>query len=611
MPYKIFPPPPPVVIKVRGPPKAPKLPLELKDILKEKRLDEYKKREAEALKAGEAIDPFEEEVEEEEDFSECQPEDLAVRKTASFKCLAQITISSSSFLRSVEYNFPQIEDPGLDEILFSQEPEVKRDDEGVDIYLEYCRIYSVVPLRRVLRSFITPIMNLKYYGLRKSHLRCLCEALKTNLYVEFLILEGNFLTPQMIEILVNSLNENKVITDVNLRQCQLGPAGITALMAGVAGAKFVTTLDLSCNGLGVDGGKKLRPIAKMVELQCLNLSNNNLTPECAPALERILLGCGTLINLNLAFNRLGSDEGFDVLFNGLAESDRLEILNLSDNGCCTDPAIFAVFTAYLQATVTLIELDFSRNRIPVEKFIRPLRKALIINKSLKILKIGDNPWLPVDALPLAQVIRLSKTLEVLDMDNIWFTKKIKPIQMKAKLMGRTLIIGGIYQNWEIKGPEWVWLIWMRIKAIFAAPKKPADRQDFGDLLEIAPKMPMKIGEFEQLMLKHKYAALVKDPDLIRHFYDIYTKDYKLQVEEMYADYFRIFPKPEVKTTSVLKFASRSSISSKKTKSSKLSISSKKRGGSKSSQLRISKEEKPAAETAAEDKHLEAIPEQTE
>lgn len=85
--------------------------------MKIERRQEYVKQAAEAKAAGVVLEPFIEFVEEEEDHSECEEADFLIRRTTSFKCLAQVAMSSSSFFRSVEYNFPPVEDPGLEEAL--------------------------------------------------------------------------------------------------------------------------------------------------------------------------------------------------------------------------------------------------------------------------------------------------------------------------------------------------------------------------------------------------------------------------------------------------------------------------------------------------------------
>lgn len=41
------------------------------------------------------------------------------------------------------------------------DPPVRGDDEGVNVYLDQCKTYKIIPLKRVLRSFTTPYMNLK------------------------------------------------------------------------------------------------------------------------------------------------------------------------------------------------------------------------------------------------------------------------------------------------------------------------------------------------------------------------------------------------------------------------------------------------------------------
>lgn len=56
---------------------------------------------------------FEEEEEEEE---EDDYEDYLNKNSASFRCLKQVLLSSSSLMRNALFFFPPLEDPGLDEV---------------------------------------------------------------------------------------------------------------------------------------------------------------------------------------------------------------------------------------------------------------------------------------------------------------------------------------------------------------------------------------------------------------------------------------------------------------------------------------------------------------
>lgn len=60
----------------------------------------------------EEVESVEEEVTEEDESEE---EDLFNKNTASFRCFAQVLLSSSSLMRNALYHFPPLEDPGLDE----------------------------------------------------------------------------------------------------------------------------------------------------------------------------------------------------------------------------------------------------------------------------------------------------------------------------------------------------------------------------------------------------------------------------------------------------------------------------------------------------------------
>uniref|UniRef100_A0A6P7F5T4 Uncharacterized protein LOC114325300 n=1 Tax=Diabrotica virgifera virgifera TaxID=50390 RepID=A0A6P7F5T4_DIAVI len=198
-------------------PKRPRLLQSYKKIAKEKVIDEFDKE-------TEGVVEEQEDIEDEEilTFSGCTSEELLNKRTKSFTCFAQLVLSSSSLLRNINYAFPVLKDPGIDDAFNYVEPVPVYDDIGVEKYINICKEYNIVPLRRVKHTLSTKLLNLKFYGLREKQLQAIMDTLTGNHYVETLVLQDNFLSTKMVGFVCKMIEENGTIRVLNMQKCNIG-----------------------------------------------------------------------------------------------------------------------------------------------------------------------------------------------------------------------------------------------------------------------------------------------------------------------------------------------------------------------------------------------------
>ncbi|KAG5887107.1 hypothetical protein JTB14_000740 [Gonioctena quinquepunctata] len=361
----------------------------------------------------------------------CDSGNLLYKNTSSFRCLAQILLSSSSLMKNRLYLFPPLDDPGIDEAFNYEEPHLNVDEIGIEKYVNLCKELRIVPITRVKKSLEGPELNLRFYGLTAKQLRAVTDTLKLNSYVEVLDLQDNFLDPYMTGLVSSMLEENTSLRIVRMRQCRIGVKGAEKFNDALSGSQFLTELDLSFNKLGDEGLKCLQQgLSETQSMRRLNIGHNDLTEVSVETLEKMLNENKTLNDINLSWNNFSTGPGNKRLFNAFLQNDRIKNLNMAWNGISLRAALTPI-VKFVKNSETLERLDLSNNRI-TGKPSRKLRTAISKNHSLVEVRVGSNPITPVDALFIASVLALpekaNEPLEHLDMENIYFNKEVVPIQ---------------------------------------------------------------------------------------------------------------------------------------------------------------------------------------
>ncbi|ENN73089.1 hypothetical protein HUJ04_004307 [Dendroctonus ponderosae] len=471
----------------------------------------------------------------------CDSKHLLQRNTESFKCLAQVLLSSSSLAKNRLFLFPPLEDPGISLAFNFQEPPPINDDIGAEKYKKLCRELEIVPISRITNSLETDTLDLKYYGLSLQQIRALTEAMKANSRVQTLILQDNWLSVEMAQMLSDMLEENISLLSLSLYECRLGEAGAQKLGEALSSLQTLRSLDLSYNELGDAGLLALRTgLCENASLNTLNLSHNNITEDSAEALAAILVENKTIEDLDLSWNGFFTAQGNRKLFKGLTESDRIKALNLSWNGLGLTPAVRPM-VRYLKKAQTLQEIDLSNNRLEGQS-LRITRTALNKNHSLRTVRIGSNIYGPEDAHFLLTMLagKAKDPLEYLDMDNMYVNKQSKPILTKIANIGKKVKIGGILSNYEIHGPNPRKLIYDRCRYILMKPKKAKARKDFGHLILSLPANPIQPEDLQKELKKQKMKKL--DKDLVQALANLFTnKKKQVDCQALVQDYMGFYP----------------------------------------------------------------------
>jgi hypothetical protein len=181
-----------------------------------------------------------------------------------------------------------------------------------------------------------------------------------------------------------------------LQGCQLGPTGVTMLVAGLERGRALTHLDLSDNASGDAGACTLAAALPHTSLADVMLARNGLSDQAGQALAAALVRKrrGSLRQLVLASNRLRDASAIafaDALGAARPVGNRsLESLDLSGNRLRMQ-GVFALGDA-LVSNGRLTALDLSRNRHVDAQALQAIEGLLRHNRRAAA---GAPPPLPV------------------------------------------------------------------------------------------------------------------------------------------------------------------------------------------------------------------------
>lgn len=136
--------------------------------------------------------------------------------------------------------------------------------------------------------------------------------------------------PGTSTILAGALKRNQALRKLNLRSCNIGPAGVCEIAEAVAFCHRLEWLDLSNNSIGPKGAEK---VIKAVDqtVTYLDLSRNELGPEGAAAVAEALgQGTTSIKEIRLAQNSIGL-EGAEALTESLYSNSTLTFLDVGRN----------------------------------------------------------------------------------------------------------------------------------------------------------------------------------------------------------------------------------------------------------------------------------------
>ena len=278
-----------------------------------------------------------------------------------------------------------------------------------DIKLEGIDDASAAVLAAVLEANTTLTnLNLFNNNLGPAGAESLATALKTNKTLTDLYLAGNNLGPAGAESFARALKTNTTLRNLNLSSNNLGPAGAELPARALKRNKTLTNLYLADNSIGPAGAESLAIALEInTTLTNLNLSRNKLGPAGAESFATALNTNTTLTNLNLSSNDLGP-AGAEPLATALKTNKTLTNLYLANNSIGLAGADTLATT--LKTNTTLTNLVLSRNNLGPAG-AESLATALKTNTSLTNLDLSRNNFGPAGAESLAKALKTNTTLK--------------------------------------------------------------------------------------------------------------------------------------------------------------------------------------------------------
>ena len=169
------------------------------------------------------------------------------------------------------------------------------------------------------------------------------------------------------------LQTTKCLSTLILSECLIDDETIHILMGGLQQNNTITTLDLSYNKISDVGARRLSTFLSKSDngLTILNLGNNQINDEGVGYIASTLKNKQNshLIELDLSLNNV-NDDGAKKLFEAVAGSQRLQILNVSCNHITNNS--FDAFINMIKVNKSLHNLNVSGN---------PLISSILSNAS--------------------------------------------------------------------------------------------------------------------------------------------------------------------------------------------------------------------------------------
>ena len=240
----------------------------------------------------------------------------------------------------------------------------------------------------------------------------LYEAIRVNAFLTSLDLSGNGIGDSGAASLSQALTVNSSLTNLDLRRNDIGSYGAASLSEALAVNSSLTNLDLSRNSIGSSGAASLfKALAVNSSLTTLQLRDNRIGESGGVPPFKALAVNSSLTNLHLRENRIG-ESGVATLFQALAVNASLTTLDLSGNHI-GESALPSLSQA-LRVNASLTNLDLSVNAIG-KSGAASLSQAIVINTSLTNLDLSWNRISNSGAASLSQALAVNSSLTNLDL----------------------------------------------------------------------------------------------------------------------------------------------------------------------------------------------------
>ncbi|CAF3430854.1 unnamed protein product [Rotaria sp. Silwood1] len=262
------------------------------------------------------------------------------------------------------------------------------DPTGREQYRELCQQAKIIPCSYFMAHIQDSEMILRYHQFNTEDIRAITKTLWTNLSVEHLFLDGNYLQQQATKHITQLILTNDSITELSLADNRLG---------GDEGTKEICkllTLNRNLKKINLSGNKfNELDIALLIEafeqskiLRELDLSHNCFGEQCGKVLGAFISSNDSLESIDLSWNKFRGRSAMDLV-NGIKENVRLKRCNLEMNGLGPDSG--QILADCIKQNSALEEFNINGNRLNTSNAFA-IAQALSSNDSLQVLKIANN-----------------------------------------------------------------------------------------------------------------------------------------------------------------------------------------------------------------------------
>jgi len=211
---------------------------------------------------------------------------------------------------------------------------------------------------------------------------------ENNNKITFLDIQNNNLTKKSCNYINNIiLANNTEITNLILSNNDLGNDGVIKVLSSIKVNNKLLSLDLSETKIDE---KVVKYLAEILDEECvlekLLLSKNNLKKACVH-IKNLLIK-----NTNIKYLKLTSckiEDSFNLIFNGLANNNMLQILDLSNNNFSLRQELFKDIIDALKTNNTLSKLKLNETNID-DFAVEYISKGLENNGGLREIYLKKN-----------------------------------------------------------------------------------------------------------------------------------------------------------------------------------------------------------------------------
>ncbi|XP_077766240.1 leucine-rich repeat-containing protein 74A isoform X6 [Canis aureus] len=369
-----------------------------------------------------------------------------------------------------------------------------------ELYLEACRLMSVVPVSYFLRNMEESYMNLNHHGLGPNGTKAIAIALVSNTSVVTLELADNGLMEEGILSLLEMLQENYYLQELNVSDNDLGFKGAKIISEFLQrNTSSLWNLQLSGNNFRDESAELLcQALAANYQIKTLDLSHNQFSDKGGEYMGQMLALNVGLQSLDLSWNHFYI-RGAVALCNGLRANGTLQKLDLSMNGFGNEGA--TALGEVLRLNSSLVYLDISINDISNEG-ISKISKGLEFNESLKVLKLFLNPMSMDGAVLLILSIKRNpkSKMEEIDISNVLVSEQfLKILDGVCAIHPQLDVVYKAVQGLSAKKTVLLWVNPMKLIQSYADQHK-ITVLDFFKSLSPDGKMTMPVGNFRKAII---------------------------------------------------------------------------------------------------------------